>query len=623
MNPRDLFHLICHPERSRGIPPLRSPVATSGRDDISVKILFCLLTLFFQFTPTTVQAAETNAITPVFIVRDRQYWRQGKDLSHLTKITDFISEKKLPSTILIHYDTLFDSQIVEKLKSLPPTTEIGLFLEVTRRLAEDSQVYYHWATGEWSQSNRLFLSGYDVAARKRLIDKFVSRYQSVFGTSPKSSGAWHTDLTSLQYLKDKYAMKVNLGLADQYSTDGYQVWGQYLNQPYYISRTSPIEPALNQEDNTGIVKLQWAPRHPFLSFGTDVHSSNFSAQVNDYYRGKSLPFSYFTDFLKDNLTNLRLPLAQLVIGIEVSELEPIYYDGLDQQLDSLLAPDLHLYTMSDFARQYQETYPQTPSFELVSTSGPATRHWYFTPQYRLCLRQQDGQTFIDDLRFYHQSNLTDKDTQFADTYPNLHRVIPAVIDAVSTGASVPISSDAIVSFQPHSLVFSSFAVLPEVLQPLSTVSDSGQVIVTPDRLPHRTPLCHQDAGWYSSPFSCLKDWLVKLLPNLPDVRFAKLSDGTYVGLRTSPESIFAVRLPKLRIGSFNYPYQSLQDFRSLDKLRIPKFSFIGKEELYLDRFKGLGYRLINKFATYGQENITNQKPSGIVAESNYYWVVKD
>jgi hypothetical protein len=63
------------------------------------------------------------------------------------------------------------------------------------------------------------------------------------------------------------------GTADQYSNDGYQTWGQYVNQPYYVSKKSAIEPAKNEEDNSGVVKVLWAPREPTLSFGDSVEFS--------------------------------------------------------------------------------------------------------------------------------------------------------------------------------------------------------------------------------------------------------------------------------------------------------------------------------------------------------------
>jgi lysyl-tRNA synthetase class 2 len=84
-------------------------------------------------------------------------------------------------------------------------------------------------TDSWHRANVLFLSGYELRERKVLIDKLFKEYKDKFGKYPLSVGAWWIDAYSLNYMKSKYDIKAILVCADQFSTDGYQIWGQNIS----------------------------------------------------------------------------------------------------------------------------------------------------------------------------------------------------------------------------------------------------------------------------------------------------------------------------------------------------------------------------------------------------------
>jgi hypothetical protein len=84
--------------------------------------------------------------------------------------------------------------------------ELGLFLEVSPKLATDARVIYP-NQRPWSDPSVIFLSGYKQSERKRLIDKLFGAFKEKHGYYPKAVGAWWIDSYSLNYLKEEYNSK--------------------------------------------------------------------------------------------------------------------------------------------------------------------------------------------------------------------------------------------------------------------------------------------------------------------------------------------------------------------------------------------------------------------------------
>jgi hypothetical protein len=517
--------------------------------------------------PASVWAADQNFITPVFPIRAREYWRQGSDIKNFQSLYAFIPAG-LSHTWLIHYDVLFDSDIIPVLKT-DLSAEVGLFLEVTRKLAEDSFVQYDWEHGSWSQANKVFLSGYDLKARQRMIDMAFGSFKNEFGYYPKSYGAWYIDVWSMDYIRDKYGANITLGLADQYSTDGYQTWGQYLNLPYFVSKSSAIEPAAAASDSTQILKIQWAPRHPLLFWGDSVAASNYSAQVNDYHRAKNLGTDYFSTLLKDLTVNVQSPISQAVIGIEVGELEPQYFPELSRQLETI--KPFNNVTMQQFNTIYRQQFDSvSPIATMSSQIGSRKITWTMTPQYREGILEQNGQRSLLDLRYYHASGYLDDDQIIPDVRENLVRLVPKA---------------------------------------------SGFPLPTP------IPLVGSIYGHYSGKFPSLKSFFITVSKSVPDFVYSKLDGQTYLGLRTGFENFIGLRFPKIQLGKFNFKFPILENFISLKKKLTPGFSWTGKQEIELQPFITSG-KIYQKGRKYGQDQLLDL-PGKVIFENSYYAVYQN
>ncbi|MBU1071090.1 hypothetical protein KKG65_01610 [Patescibacteria group bacterium] len=586
---------------------------------------FVILLVFLFLSPCQIGAADQNIVTPVYIVRGREYWRQTKDITELTKMIFAVEESGLNSTWLIQFDALQDQQIVDQLKNLSNRHELGLYIEVTRKLADKSFVYYDWTTGHWSAANKIFLSGYEIKDRQRLIDTSFSYFKEVFGKYPKSYGSWYQDGYSLEYIKEKYGLDTVLGLADQYSTDGYQTWGQYINQPYYVSKKSSLEPALNAQDNTDVVKVLWAPREPTLSYGKDKSFSNYSLQANDYRRAQGLTTSFFEKLLNTSTTNIIGQLAQVVVGIEVSELEDQCFNEITNQLNLLKSYQnsglIKTQTLSQFGKLYKQTFKEvSPSVFTQSEDKNISSYWFNSPNYRAGFFYEKGQLELRDLRFYHQNGYRDNDQANPDPNENLTRVVPAVVDDLILSNKIVIGK----------------TTTPKVLETESLVTittDNGQIKLYPKKpvipgldnlsIPESKTVadikktkCSDEYGGYQH-FPCINKFIVTLQSLIPDIRYSSLFGQRYLGVKTSPETLFAIRFPNIKIDNFHFDYPLLDDFISTSKKTKPNFPWLGKQEQELE-FIGLSNQAIRKSGSYGEENLVADEDKKILFENSYY-----
>jgi hypothetical protein len=555
----------------------------------SIKSVILISVFALVISPQIVSAAETNFITPVFPVRARQFWRQTKTISELQTLTNLISKYDLASTWLIHYDVLSDDEI---LKNLPANSEIGLFLEVTRKLAEESFVKYDWENGNWSQANKLFLSGYTRDQRQRLIDTSFTSFKDKFGYYPQSYGAWYIDVWSMEYIRDKYGSDIMLGLADQFSTDGYQEWGQYLNLPYFISKTAALEPAFDESDSTEILKIQWAPRHPWLAYGSTVENSNYSAQVNDYHRQKDLGQTYFRKLMDDILINVSGQISQIVIGIEVGELENEYLPELEAQFKTLKElmdkQLLKLVTMKQFNDEYRKLFSSvSPEATVSSQVGNTKVTWYMSSEKRFAVKTEQGKSILFDLRFYHASAFRDNDQVVPDTRPNLVRLVPAVIDQ---------------------LVYHNQTEIPG-LQAISTL------------FPKPTPVpVNNIYGQYNGKYPKILNFYIKIINFFPDLIYSRLEGNTYFGLRLGFENILGIRFPKLKLSKFNFKFPILENFISIKHKITPAYSWKGKQEFELEPYLKLG-SVHPKGLEYGQDSLVNPQSGKVIYENSYYSII--
>lgn len=370
-------------------------------------ILFVLFVFSVILTPTAF-AQDNSFVSIVNPVRGGDFWSQQGQYPQTAILgqIDILRKYNLSATWLIRYDALKDKNIIESLNSVLGD-EKGLFLEVTPTWAKDAGVNYREGAS-WHVAGSAFLTGYERDKREKLIDAAFLKFRQTFGFFPKSVGAWWVDSYSLDYMQKKYGILGNLIVADQYTTDNYQIWGQYWSTPYYPSNKDALNPAQSKEDKLPVVMMQWASRDPVNGYGNGVQESTYSVQANDYIDYHDLDTSYFSKLVDIYTVQPLNSFSHLVVGLENSYSWNRYKNEYANQIrilaDKNKSGQFTVATMEKFAVWYQNNFPSFSPPQIIVADDPLGSSkksvWFMNPYYRVgWFYNQDG-SIIRDIRQY-------------------------------------------------------------------------------------------------------------------------------------------------------------------------------------------------------------------------------
>lgn len=367
------------------------------------KLFFSLIfVLCFSFAPS-VYAAGNSFVTVVNPVRGSDFWDLSGQLPETAVLgqIEILDKFKMPATFLIRFDALSSGSVINSLKNTG--FEKGLFLEVTPSWTTAAGVGYR-QSAVWHLAGSVFLSGYDTEERKRLIDTAFEQFKKTFGNYPKSVGAWWIDSNSLEYMQTRYNIEASLIVADQYSTDNYQIWGQYFGAPYYPAKKNALMPAQNVTNKIPVVMMQWATRDPLNGYGEGVNETTYSVQANDYIDYHKLGSDYFADLIDIYTTQSLNQVNQLVVGLENSYSWQKYQSEYEKQISILNEKSqirqLSVTTMEGFSKWYKNNFTQLSPDQIIVANDPlgSSRKvvWFMNPYYRAgWFYNKDGSVFRD------------------------------------------------------------------------------------------------------------------------------------------------------------------------------------------------------------------------------------
>ena len=375
-----------------------------------------------------------------------------------------IRSRKLPATWLLTYDVVSNNDVVNVIRDFNSDQEIGIFLEVTPKLASDVDVVYR-NLGSWHFAGSVFLSGYSQSERIKIIDKVFSSFKKEFGYYPTSVGSWWTDSYSLKYLSENYGVTASLGCADQFSTDGYQIWGTFWSAPYYPSRNHSGIPAQSEESKLDVVMTQWAPREPYNGY----FDSRYSTQ--DYFTSPGKNIDYFEDLVSLYASSKNNQFGQVTIGLEGDFSPETYSKEFSAHLDVArklnIKDDVNIVSMKTFSEWYRNKFPDySPSHQTISELN-----WFNSVKYRV--GYDNSPPKIYDIRVY-----SDKVVEPYYTAPNYDRMLKINIESIIDGVS---SSNEIWSLPDGTLIApedDSIVIYPEnnIEVPAQLVNHPGVII---------------------------------------------------------------------------------------------------------------------------------------------------
>ncbi|KKQ76273.1 MAG: hypothetical protein US99_C0078G0001, partial [Candidatus Daviesbacteria bacterium GW2011_GWF2_38_6] len=334
-----------------------------------------------------------------------------------------VNIRNLPATWLLTYDVLVNPDTRPDILGFDNLQETGVFLEVTPKFAGAAGVLYS-KTDSWHRANAVFLSGYVQEDRIKLIDTIFEEFKKAFGFYPASVGAWWVDSFSLDYMKKKYDILANLTVADQFSTDGYKLWGQFWSVPFYPNKYHAGVPARTVEnDSAGNPEEKWLITDTKLK----------SADIKDHKL--FLNFEKLVDLYTKQDGNM---FGQVTIGLEGDFTPEVYGGNYSRQLDIIKekqdAGQIRVLTMKDFSNKYRNMFPKLSPVQIVQTDDLLGKNmktfWFQSLAYRINITYdyELNKTYVNDFRSYH--------SDFEEPYYfspnrdlNLHINIPPIIDS--------------------------------------------------------------------------------------------------------------------------------------------------------------------------------------------------
>lgn len=372
-----------------------------------IKLLFFIFFILLSINKPAF-AQSNSFVTVVNPVRGEEFWdlKDQKPQDAVNGQLEILTKNKISATWLLRSDALSNHEIVFSLKNAI-NHEKGLFLEVIPSLTTKAKVNYR-KSKHWHMAGSVFLTGYSRQEREKIIDAAFDSFKQTFGFYPKSVGAWWIDGHSLSYMQEKYGVTSSLIVADQFSTDNYQIWGQYFGTPYYPDKDHNLNPAQNKESKLPVVIVQWANRDPINGYGKVVEDSTYSVQANDYVDYHKLKTDYFGKlvdiYTKQQFNNF----GHLVVGLENSYSWNKYKNEYENQIKVLLdkknKSQFSLTTLNQFSEWYRNKFSEISPQHVIMADDPLGSEkkaiWFMNPYYR-ALALYDGNDFsIVDLRQY-------------------------------------------------------------------------------------------------------------------------------------------------------------------------------------------------------------------------------
>ena len=391
--------------------------------------------LFIGFANTTYAKVDGNSfITIVNPVRLSAYTKEP-EISIKAEYSE-VQKRNLPATWLLTYDIIVNPELASLFADMNNNQELGVFLEVTQKFSESSNVKYN-ETNSWHRATSLFLSGYSQEDRKKLIDSIFSKFKDVFGYYPKSVGAWWVDSYSLSYMKEKYGITGVLGISDQYDLDGYQVWGTPWSIPFYPSKIHAGIPAGDVSDKLDIVTFRWAARDPLNGYisPSDKNPSFYSAQ--DYLQ-TGVFHKYFERLVKlYSLQREFNKFGHITIGLEADYPPDTYEAIFGKRLDhikELESQGINITTMEEFSEWYRKNFTLSPShiIETDDLLGSAQKIiWFQNNRYRVgyVYNKESQASEVIDFRVYSY-NVEEPFYKSPNKQYNLSINLPFIIDSV-------------------------------------------------------------------------------------------------------------------------------------------------------------------------------------------------
>lgn len=356
-----------------------------------------------------------NIVNIINFVRECE--PRSKDDSFLFTTTEeelkLCKKYNFPSTVLLQYDALIDERYINLLKEYSQNTEIGLWFEVVKPLAESVGIKWKgrfpW---DW-HCDVGFLVGYSTKERELLIDEAFGKFKEIFGKYPESCGSWHIDAYSLRYMYEKYGISASCNCKEQYGTDGYTIWGGIYSGAYYPSKYNMLCPATTSENQINVPVFRMLGADPIYQYDMNSGDKNTAQHVTSLepvYGNSGCDEKWVNWFLSENFNNKGISLSYAQVGQENSMGWEDISKGLPMQFEILNKMQkegrIEIMTLADsgkwFKESYNETPPQAQMFDSDINNNRYKTLWYNCKNYRTNVLYEKGKIWFRDFYMFDE-----------------------------------------------------------------------------------------------------------------------------------------------------------------------------------------------------------------------------
>lgn len=336
------------------------------------------------------------------------------DYDTIRRQMELLKQLGLPSTYALKHDALIDPKYQELFRSYADEgDEIAAWWEITGELCRRAGVAFAGARGEVHDDRvgTAYSLGYTPEERKRLLDAYMADFREVFGCYPKTIGSWVIDIVTFTYAKERYGVLGGALCRDQRGTDGFTLWGGYVNGAYYPSRKNEMIPAQSEAAQLKLPIFRLLGPDPIYNFEEGFHpgiTGVYSLEPS-CVAGRD---EAWIDWMFGRLTEedfIGMSYAQ--VGQENNFLWENIEPGFEPQLRRLkrLSEEgkLRIETMAETAEWFSRKYRMTPPATFQASCDWRKEDglqalWYSSRYYRIGFLLEKEELFIRDWFVYRE-----------------------------------------------------------------------------------------------------------------------------------------------------------------------------------------------------------------------------
>jgi hypothetical protein len=272
------------------------------------------------------------------------------------------------------------------------------------------------ANADWDLTSSVdYATGYTPDERRKLVDAYMTDFQSIFGHYPRTVGSWYIDEVTLSYMVEKYGIVASCNCKDGVRRAGdptkfATLWGGYWNQAYYPSKSYAYMPAQTKQGQINVPVFRMLGSDPIYQYARVP--AVYSLEPVNLASGASTKWVDW--YLKSMVEQPSLAFAYVQAGQENYFGWDAMKQGLTYQLSKLAeratAGEIRVETLENTGEWFKSHFDLTPPTAVVCVDDwryqGRKSAWYDSRFYRINLLWDKNGIAIRDLHRFDENKIS-------------------------------------------------------------------------------------------------------------------------------------------------------------------------------------------------------------------------